>query len=282
MMNLRLLMGLMRSVLIYFDPRLMRRSRRLYSGLLRPGDLVFDVGAHVGTRTRVMRRCGARVVAFEPQPAFARFLRRFLPGDVVLVEAALGPSEARAEMALSSRHPTVSSLRSSLPVEAGAMPGFEHVRWDARAEVHVTSLDRMIAEHGLPRYIKIDVEGFEPEVLSGLTQPVPLISVEYLPGLPEVSQRAVGMIAALGDYEFNVVQGENAAFEWSEWRDLRDLRAWLAGRAPGAGSGDIYARLRDQGSRSRAAGEGTSSAPALATGSGDMTSMASRWISTDG
>ena len=242
-MNMRLMVGMARSLRIYFNPLLMRRNLRLYRGLLQPGDLVFDVGAHVGTRTRVMRRCGARVVAFEPQPAFARFLRHSLPRDVVLVEAALGPVEAQAQMALSLRHPTVSSLRAKLPTEAAAMPGFEHVRWDARAQVRMTSLDRMIDQHGLPRYIKIDVEGFEPEVLSGLSQPVPLISIEYLPGLPEVSKKAIGMIAALGTYEFNVVQGENAGFLWDRWCNPDAMRAWLSAQAPEAGSGDVYARL---------------------------------------
>ncbi|MGY6704027.1 FkbM family methyltransferase [Roseinatronobacter sp.] len=244
-MSLRVALGVCRSVLIYFNPALMRRTRQLYNGILNAGDLVFDVGAHVGTRARVMRKCGARVVAFEPQPAFARFLRKTLPRDVVLVEAALGPTEARAQMAVSLRHPTVSSLRASLPHEARAMPGFEHVQWDASADVAMTSLDRMIAQHGMPRYIKIDVEGFETEVLSGLSHPVALISVEYLPGLPEVSQQAIAMIAKLGIYEFNVVRGENACFEWTAWRDLGAMQDWLAALAPDAGSGDIYARLRE-------------------------------------
>lgn len=243
-MSLRSMLGVCRSVLIYFNPLLMRRTRQLYNNILNSGDLVFDVGAHVGTRARVMRGCGARVIAFEPQPAFAQFLRRTLPRDIVLVEAALGPAEARAEMSVSLRHPTVSSLRATLPDEARAMPGFEHVRWDARAEVAMTSLDRMIAQHGLPRYIKIDVEGFETQVLSGLSQPVALISVEYLPGLPDVSQQAIRMIADLGHYEFNVVRGENAAFEWKEWRDRDAMAAWLAALPPDAGSGDIYAALK--------------------------------------
>lgn len=236
-------LGVLRSVFIYYNPALMRRNRQLYAGLVGPGDLVFDVGAHVGTRARVLRKCGARVVAFEPQPVFARFLRWTLPRDITLVEAALGRAEARAQMAVSRRHPTVSSLRDTLPQEALAMPGFEHVRWDDRAEVAVTTLDQMIAVHGLPHYIKIDVEGFEPEVLAGLGQAVPLISFEYLPALPDVSARVVDQLTALGQYEFNVVHGENAGFDWQSWRDADALRAWLAEQHPDSGSGDVYARL---------------------------------------
>ena len=243
-MPLQTWLGVLRSMAIYLNPALLRRNRALYAQLLGPGDLVFDVGAHLGTRTRVMRRCGARVVAIEPQPVFARWLRRTLPRDVVLVEAALGRAETRAALAVSRRHPTVSSLRADLPQEAAAMPGFEHVSWDARAQVAVTTLDRMIAVHGRPRYIKLDVEGYEAEVLAGLSQPVDLLSVEYLPGLPQVSRAAIDRIAALGSYEFNVVRGENAGFDWPEWCDADALRRWLAAQAPDSGSGDVYARLR--------------------------------------
>ena len=242
-MRLDNILGVLRSIVIYYNPALMRRNRQLYTGLIGPGDLVFDVGAHVGTRARVLRRLGAQVVAFEPQPAFARFLRWTLPGDIALVEAALGRVEARARMAVSRRHPTVSSLRDSLPDEARSMPGFEHVRWDDQAEVAVTTLDAMIARHGRPAYIKIDVEGYEAEVLSGLGQPVGLVSFEYLPGLPAPSGAVIDRLCALGDYEFNIVRGENSAFDWPDWRDAAALRTWLGAQAPDSGSGDVYARL---------------------------------------
>ncbi len=45
---------------------------RLYRQFVRPGDLVFDVGAHVGDRVASFQRIGARVVAVEPQPAMVQ------------------------------------------------------------------------------------------------------------------------------------------------------------------------------------------------------------------
>ncbi len=242
-MHLSSLWGLTRSLLIYYNPWRVYQMRRFYRGLVSPGDLVFDVGAHVGSRARALRAAGARVVAFEPQPLFARFLAATLPRDIVLEQAALGAQEAEAEMVVSSRHPTVSSLRGSLAQEAAAMPGFEHVRWDRRARVQVTSLDAAIARHGRPVLVKIDVEGFEPEVLSGLSAPVALVSVEYLPSLPEVGLKSIIMLSALGHYEFNAVAGEDGRFLWPDWRSEAEIRAWLAALPPEGGSGDIYARL---------------------------------------
>ena len=236
-------LGLLRSLVIYHNPVRTGPLRRFYRDLLRPGDLVFDVGAHVGTRARAMRAAGARVVALEPQEPFSTFLRRTLPRDIRLVEAAAGGVETVAEMAVSSLHPTVSSLKAGFADEAGSAPGFGHVRWDRVQRVQVTTLDRLIAAEGLPRYVKIDVEGFELEVLSGLSQPVEMVSVEYLPGLPDLTLSVIDRLQQLGSFRFNPVRGESGRFLWDDWRDAESTRTWLKGLAADGPSGDLYARL---------------------------------------
>lgn len=61
--------GLLRSLVIYYGlPGRARRDRDFYRQFVQPGALVFDVGAHVGNRLRVLRQLGARVVAVKPQP----------------------------------------------------------------------------------------------------------------------------------------------------------------------------------------------------------------------
>ncbi|MBK5928895.1 FkbM family methyltransferase [Rhodobaculum claviforme] len=243
MSSLRTALGLGRSLAIYYGrPWRQRGLADLYRGFLGPGDLAFDIGAHVGNRTRAMRRSGARVVAVEPQGAFAAFLRMTLPGDVTLIEGACGATVGEADLAVSRLHPTVSSL-GPLPGAGAQAPGFSHVRWDARQRVSVTTLDALIAAHGLPRLIKIDVEGAEPEVLAGLSQPVPVVAFEYLPALPGPAAAAVSRLEALGPYSFNVVQGEARRFLWDDWRTAAAAHDWLAARAPDEGSGDLYARI---------------------------------------
>lgn len=242
--KLRSLAGVVRSLAMYYGrPGRNRALARFYGTLLRPGDLAFDIGAHVGNRTRALRAAGARVVAVEPQDPFARFLELSLPGDVTLIKAAVGPRETQGEMRVSRRHPTVSSLSRTFDSRAGATTGFRHVRWDARQRVPVTTLDALIARHGVPRFIKIDVEGFEAEVLRGLTQPVELIALEYLPAMPDLTEPALDLLGGLGRYRFNIVTGEDSAFEWRDWRGPADVLAWLGTLTPGDGPGDIYARL---------------------------------------
>lgn len=243
MSGLRSAIGLGRSLAIYYGrPWRQRALVRFYRGLIGPGQLAFDIGAHVGNRSRALRRAGARVVAVEPQEPFAAFLRFTLPADVTLVQAACGAAPGEADLAVSSLHPTVSSL-GALPAQGATAPGFTHVRWDARQRVEVTTLDALIITHGRPDFVKIDVEGAEPEVLAGLSQPVPVVAFEYLPALPGPAAAAVARLSALGAYEFNAVRGEAPEFLWSEWRDVAAVRDWLAARAPGEGPGDLYARL---------------------------------------
>lgn len=237
-------LGFLRSLVIYHNPATMRAWPRFYGDLLDPQDLVLDVGAHVGSRARAMRAAGARVVAIEPQQPFAGFLRRTLPRDITLVEAALGRAETEAEMAVSSRHPTVSSLRTDFVTGAAHAPGFEHVRWDATQRVRMVTLDALIARFGLPRYVKIDVEGFELDVLSGLSRPVPMLSVEFLPGFVPLTTAVIDRLAELGTYRFNPVQGETGGFLWSEWRDGAAVKAWLSTLPADATSGDLFARLQ--------------------------------------
>lgn len=235
-------LGLMRSLVIYHNPVTLFGWRRFYRELIAPGDVVFDIGAHVGTRARAMRAAGAKVVALEPQDIFARYLRATLPKDITLLQAAAGGAEAVAEMAVSSRHPTVSSLKTSFVTDAPEKPGFEHVRWDQRQKVKMVTLDSLIAQHGLPAYIKIDVEGFELDVLAGLSQPVRMVSVEYLPGFIDLTHAVIDRLDTLGAYEFNPVKGERGGFLWTDWRDSGEMRRWLDDLPPDAPSGDLFAR----------------------------------------
>lgn len=239
-------LGLARSLAIYHAiPLRQRRMRRLYAGFVGAGDLVFDIGAHAGNRTRSFVALGCRVVAVEPQPDFARLLRALAAWwpRLHVVESAVGETPGRATLLVSERTPTVTTIARAWRDARASDPVFARVRWNARVEVDQTTLDALIARFGAPSFVKIDVEGAEPAVLAGLTRTVPALSFEYLPGALDEVNRSVARLAALGPYRFNWSPGESYRLASSRWLTDQELLARLRMADAGRRSGDVYARL---------------------------------------
>lgn len=238
--------GLARSLAIYHAiPGRHRRLRRLYEEFVHKGDLVFDVGAHVGNHVRACAALGCRVVAVEPQPDFAWLLRTLFgrSPDVVILERAVGERSGRASLSISERTPTVTSLADEWRDERAHEPGFAGVHWNRRVEIETTTLDALIARFGMPAFAKIDVEGSEPAVLAGLTHPVPALSFEYLPGALAQVEVCAARLMTLGPYVFNWSPGESYELVSPTWLDARELVSGLRATEADGRSGDIYARL---------------------------------------
>jgi FkbM family methyltransferase len=230
----------------YGDPRQLRRMQRFYADLLRPGDLAFDVGAHVGSRTLVWTRLGARVVAIEPVPHAMRVLRALYLHHprVALVQAAVGPRSGHLPMLVSEREPTVSTLSADWADRMlRERDAFAHTRWGHSVLVPVTTLDALIAQYGRPAFCKIDVEGYDFEVLQGLSEPLPALSFEYVPPALDLALACVGHLAGMAAYEFNWSPGESMQLWWPDWVDANALTAHLREYPAQGDPGDIYARL---------------------------------------
>ena len=100
-------LGLLRSLVIYWRPGRQRRLRQFYQPLVCPGDLVFDIGAHLGDRTLAFATLGARVVALEPQPQLFSWLNHLVGrhAKVTVRTEAVGRAVGTAQLAISRRTP---------------------------------------------------------------------------------------------------------------------------------------------------------------------------------
>jgi FkbM family methyltransferase len=238
--------GIARSLVMYHGvPGKHRRMVRFYGQFLGPRDVGFDVGAHVGNRVRAWRALGARVVAVEPQPDFVRLLRLFFgrDRDVTIVPRALGARTGTARLGISTATPTVSSLSRDWIDTVATDRSFARVRWDRTVEVEVTTLDELIAAHGEPAFCKIDVEGFEADVLQGLGRPLRALSFEYLPMAHDAALTVLDLVEQLGDYRYNYSPIETMTWASDRWLDATELLALLERYRPLGRSGDVYARL---------------------------------------
>jgi FkbM family methyltransferase len=238
--------GLVRSFAVYYSiPFRQRRLRVLYGQFVKSDDLVFDVGAHLGNRTRAFVALGCQVVAVEPQPHVAAVLRRLTRRlkKVRVVERALSSQPGYAKLAISERTPTVSTIEQEWREARRREAGFGGVQWNTTVEVQVTTLDALVKAYGVPAFIKIDVEGGELNVLRGMSQAVPALSFEFLPAALDTAEACVRLLEQLGPYQFNWSMAESSQLARADWTDgptlLRELRQSGFTR-----HGDIYARLR--------------------------------------
>ena len=240
--------GVLRSLWIYRirDRHRHRAMDALYRQFLAPGDLAFDIGSHVGDRIACFRRLGCRVVAVEPQPMLVRVLRALHGRDpsVVLVDAAIGAAEGRLDLHLNLPNPTVATGSPEFIAAADGAPRWEGQRWTETVTVPVTTLDALLARHGLPAFVKIDVEGLERDVLLGLHAPVPALSFEFTTIQPEVALACIERCMQVGRYRFNAALGESQSLLHPSWLDADTMADWLRTLPAEANSGDVYARLQ--------------------------------------
>jgi FkbM family methyltransferase len=240
---LRGAVGVARSLRRYYRRDRRKPLDRMHARFAGRGDLVFDIGSHVGDRIASFRRLGAHVIAVEPQPALAAVLRALYGRDrgVRVVQEACGAEAGRADLHLNLANPTVSTLSPAFIAAADGAEGWCGQCWERRVRVTQTTLAGLIGRFGLPRFVKIDVEGWEAEVLRGLDRPVPSLSFEFTTIQPQVAATALAECERLGPYRYNAAMGETQRLVHPRWLDADELLYWLERLPFAANSGDIYA-----------------------------------------
>jgi hypothetical protein len=139
-------------------------------------------------------------------------------------------------------NPTVSTASAAFVAAAAGAPGWADQAWRDRIRVEATTLDALIARHGRPAFIKLDVEGFEAEALAGLTVPVAALSFEFTTIQRDVAAAALARCVALGFDAYAASLGESHVLAHASWQSAPALGAWIAALPPAANSGDVYAR----------------------------------------
>ncbi|MBL4697906.1 MAG: FkbM family methyltransferase [Phycisphaerales bacterium] len=183
-------------------------NRNFYRQIINKGDLCFDIGANVGQSIEVFNDLGARIVAVEPNPNCLSVLR-FQFGrnpNITLLHKGMGSRPGTAELHFLDTDSTA-SMRADWPYPT-----------DQTVEVEIDTLDNLIAQFGRPRFIKIDVEGFELEVFKGLSEPIPLIYFEMHGHEIERAKQILEHLDGLGEIiGVNATDAHNSVWLIDEW-----------------------------------------------------------------
>lgn len=218
------------------------------SQFCKSGDCVFDVGANMGRKTDIYLACGvSRVICIEPQPKCIAHLRDKYIGDsrVVIIPKGLSNSEGTIDLMLCSKAHFIATCSTDW-TRKGSFADHGYI-WDSKVTVSTTTLDDIIKKYGVPQFCKIDVENFEPEVLAGLSQPIPMISFEYHEEYRDNIERCLTRLSELGYKKFNFAAGEDTYFSLPDWVSANEvLITVLNTKSKNEGwpaFGDIYAKF---------------------------------------
>jgi FkbM family methyltransferase len=190
----------------------------IYDKIVKSGSLCFDIGANIGDKTNYMLSLGAKVIAFEPlSECYGRLQVRYLGNSNVVVEnIGLSDKKETKELRIGSYH-SISSMSEDFIREA-SKERFAGYSWNNVEHVQVDTLDNMITKHGMPDYCKLDVEGYEYNVLLGLSKSVPCLSIEFTPELKDNTLKCMEhMLSINADYVFNYTEQESMEFIFPEY-----------------------------------------------------------------
>lgn len=199
----------------------------IYKKIIKPGHLCYDIGANNGNKTQEMLNLGAKVVCLEPQISCCNNLTNKFKNNsnVTILQKAVGASVGSGKIFIPQAH-TLSSMSEEF-INETKKSRFSDVNWVNSQYVEITTLDDLILSYGIPFFCKIDVEGYEVEVLKGLSKPIPYISVEFTPELKKLTFECIELLSKLSDCKFNYSEAETSVFSFDNWLEKDEMIEFL-------------------------------------------------------
>ena len=183
------------------------------------GDLYFDIGAHLGEKSKPFIEKKIRTIMVEPLPVCVKTLKRLYSKNsiVKIIPKGLGSKNTKKILSINKQMPTVSTFAKHW--KSGR---FSNLTWSEKTQIQITTLDALIKKFGDPQYIKIDVEGYELNVLKGLSKKSGIISFEITSEFFSDAIKCLKHLKKLSYNSFTFSIGEQKKF-FSDWSDYKTI-----------------------------------------------------------
>lgn len=177
--------------------------------LVHPGDVVYDVGGHIGYLTILFSYLGAHVFVFEPGRNNLPYLRTNVAqmNEVNIVESAVGERIGEAELLIEDLTGQNNSLAGDFQLVANQREARGVKVQTGRQTVPLTTIDHFTSEHPSPDLIKIDIEGYEWQAIQGaeevLRREKPTLVLELTRNVSEIAAFMRGLGYTVVDERFH-------------------------------------------------------------------------------
>ena len=187
--------------------------------LINEGDLYFDIGAHLGEKSKPFIEKKVRTIMVEPIPTCVKNLKRLYSNNsiVKIIPKGLGSKNSKKILSINKQMPTISTFAKHW--KSGR---FSNLKWNNKIQIQITTLDNLIKKFGNPQYIKIDVEGYELNVLKGLTKKSGIISFEITSEFFSEAIKCLNYLKKLSYDSFTFSIGERKKF-FCDWSDDKTI-----------------------------------------------------------
>jgi len=221
--------------------------REFYAAILKPGNLVFDIGANTGAYADVLESFGTRVIAVEPNADCVRHIEITYPERrIQTILAAVGPKNGLLPINISDQFDDMSTVSTDWVEGDRERRGPEAERiWNRTAIVPCITLDTLIDAFGMPQYIKIDIEGYESTVLDGLSRQPPLLSFEFHSFDPDGALACLRKSVFSPSSGLNITQEAGTQFELASWTDREGMERIIGDLKTRDTYRDVYVRAPD-------------------------------------
>lgn len=210
-------------------PKFIRKWRKqramlhFYKTYIGKDDLCFDIGANMGESADCFLKLGAKVVVVEPQGTCYNLLKKKYRNhpNVAVLKCAIGSTEREATLMICDETDECSTLSSEF---VAVYSNVSRLNWGATEQVKVVTLDALCQQYGVPKYCKIDVEGYESEVFMGLNSPIEWIIFEFNRPLLHDTIKSLEVLSAIGNYQCNYIKYEFMQLALPDWMPMDEFR----------------------------------------------------------